>query len=379
MNVLFITFSYLKGNRGGIYASRTHINLFATLSDSMTLLYPYTKGMEPEYIYEDTITMVPVEDNRSAGLKYLNLMVGRRHRFIDVAKKYLDRNKYDTVVFDGSIVSSNLIKLFKSYGFRTITLHHNYEIEYLKGDATPITKPFDLFWTKIQEGTAVSYSDLNLTLTSQDAELLRQNYNPKASIEVLGVFDYWPRKKLQLKNKNRGSRFVITGGLGSKQNEDSLFPWLNTYFPILKGQVENAQLILAGRSPSERLIKVAEGFGAEVIPSPIDMKPILESGDYYICPTDRGGGVKLRIMDGLKSGMPVLTHVVSARGYDEMMDKGLVFSYHDKDSFVESLNQMLKTDFSQQYIYDCYAEKFSFNTGVKYLQKLLIKYGFING
>ena len=117
MKTLFITFSYLKGNRGGIYASRTHINLFATLSDSMTLLYPYAKGMEPEYIYEDKITVVPVEDNRSAGLKYLNLIVGRRHRFIDVARKYLDTNKYDTVVFDGSIVSSNLIKLFKSYGF----------------------------------------------------------------------------------------------------------------------------------------------------------------------------------------------------------------------------------------------------------------------
>ena len=378
MKTLFITFSYLKGNRGGIYASRTHINLFATLSESMTLLYPYTQGMEPEYIYEDKITMVPVEDKRSAILKYLNLIVGRRHRFIDVAKKYLDTKKYDTVVFDGSIVSSNLIKMFIACGFRTITLHHNYEIEYLKGDATPITKPFDLFWTKIQEGVAVNRSDLNLTLTSQDADLLQKNYKSNTPMEVLGVFDYLPREISSLKNKNRESRFVITGGLGSKQNEDSLIPWLTTYFPILKEQVNNAQLVLAGRSPSERLIKVAEEMGAEVIPSPIDMKPILESGDYYICPTDRGGGLKLRIMDGLKSGMPVLTHAVSARGYDEMMEKELVYSYYDKQSFIKSLNKMIKTDFTQQYIYDCYADKFSFNTGVKYLKKLLIKYNFIH-
>lgn len=378
MKTLFITFSYLKGNRGGIYASRTHINLFATLSDSMTLLYPYTKGMEPEYVYEDKITMVPVEDYRSAASKYFDLILGKRHRFVDVAKQYLDSNKFDTVVFDGSIVSSKLIKLFKSNGMRVITIHHNYEMEYLSGDAPFYTKPFDLFWTKKQEGEAVNNSDLNLTLTTQDAELLRINYNSSSSMEVLGVFDYLPRENPELQNKQRGKQFVITGGLGSKQNEDSLIPWLTIYFPILKKYVADAQLVLAGRSPSERLIKVAHDMGAEVIPSPEDMKPILESGDYYICPTDRGGGLKLRIMDGLKSGMPVLTHAVSARGYDEMIDKGLVYAYHDKQSFIESLDKMLKTDFSQQHIYDCYMDKFSFNTGVCCLKEILIKYDFIH-
>ncbi len=197
-------------------------------------------------------------------------------------------------------------------------------------------------------------------------------------MEVLGVFDYVPREYSVLKNKQRGKRFVITGGLGSKQNEDSLIPWLTIYFPILKKYVAGVQLVLAGRSPSERLIKVAHDMGAEVMPSPVDMKPILESGDYYICPTDRGGGVKLRIMDGLKSGMPVLTHAVSARGYDEMIGKGLVYSYHDKQSFIDALDKMLKVDFSQQYIYDCYMDKFSFDTGVNFLKEILIKYDFIH-
>lgn len=377
MNTLFITFSYLRGNRGGIYASRTHINMFATLSDSMTLLYPYTKGMEPEFIYEDKITMVPVEDKRNLVLKYLDLMAGKRHRFINIAKEYVDSRKFDTVVFDGSIVSSELIKLFKSRSFKIITIHHNYEMEYLRGDAPFYTKPFDLFWTKKQEGEAVNKSDLNLTLTVQDAELLKKNYKSKTPMEVLGVFDYLPREYSKLENKKRGHRFVITGGLGSKQNEDSLIPWLTTYFPVLKEKVTDAQLVLAGRSPSEKLIKVAIDMGAEVIPSPVNMVPILESGDYYICPTDRGGGLKLRIMDGLKYGMPVLTHTVSARGYDEMINKGMVFSYHDKVSFIESLNIMLSTNLSQQYICECYADKFSFNSGIKLLKKILIKHSFI--
>ena len=40
MKVLFVTYHYLHGHGGGIFASRGFINAFAALSDEMTLLYP---------------------------------------------------------------------------------------------------------------------------------------------------------------------------------------------------------------------------------------------------------------------------------------------------------------------------------------------------
>ena len=370
MKVLFLTFTYLKGNRGGIYASRTHINLFAELSEKMTLLYPYKKGMEPDGINEDKIEMVPIEDTRSKFRKYLDLCRGIQSRFYYVVDDYININKYDTVVFDSSQTSAKIINKFKKAGFRIITIHHNYQIEFLKSDQSGIAKWPNIFWTYKSESNAIKMSNLNLTLTQSDIDLFRKHYCSNANYAVLGVFDYQQRNYQTIQNTEKGHRYVITGGLGSKQNEDSLIPWLEHYFPLLKSIDNQAELIMAGRAPSERLISIANVNKVKVIPSPKDMAPILAECDFYVCPTDRGGGLKLRILDGLKSGLPVITHSVSARGYERMVDAGIVYSYHDEKSFIEALKKMLKNNKSKQEILNIYKQQYSFNSGVDILRNI---------
>lgn len=377
MNTLFLTFTYLKGNRGGIYASRTHINLFAEISESMTLLYPYKKGMEPEGINDEKIEMIPIEDSRSKFKKILDLCRGVQSRFFYGVNGYINRHKYDTVVFDSSQTSSRLIDKFKTAGFRIITIHHNYQIDFLRADTKGIAKWLNIFWTYRSEGNAVRQSDLNLTLTQSDILLLRKHYSANANFSVLGVFDYQRKKQKEINNTQRGNRFVITGGLGAKQNEDCLIPWLDRYYPLLKQKIPSATLTLAGRDPSSKLISVAQKHNVKVIPSPKDMAPILADSDFYICTTDRGGGLKLRILDGLKSGLPVLTHTISARGYERMEAAGIVYPYHDEISFVESLDKILRNHMSKKEIQKIYLQQYSFDTGVEVLKGIFQENNFI--
>lgn len=378
MKTLFIEFHYLKGNQGAIYAARTHVNLFAELSEEMTLIYPSKKDKEPEGIYKgEKMKMIPVVDKRSKLSKFIGLCFGKMHRF-SINDEYLNPNKYDVVVFDTSDVSARLIKKFKKAGIRIITIHHNYQIELLKGDCNKLLLGQSLFWTNIYERQAVKYSDLNLTLTTQDSELLRKNYCKEANFATIGVFDYLRREYPQILKEQRHHHYLITGGLAAKQNEDSLLPWLEEFLPLLKETDPKAQLTIAGRSPSSKLIKKARDKGTEIIPSPKDMAPILLNGDYYICPTDRGGGLKLRIMDGLKYGMPVLTHKVSARGYESMIKAGVVFVYNDPESFVRSVSNMINVKRSSIFIQSLYIENYSFDTGVKRLKKILIENHFLS-
>lgn len=374
MRTLFITFTYLKGNRGGIYASRTHINLFAELSDSMTLLYPYKKGMEPEGICEDKINMVPVYDRRSKARKMADLMAGIQTRFYYIDKSYIDKSKYDIVIFDSSQTSSRLINKFKRAGFKIVTIHHNYQIEFLKGDQKGFAKWPNIFWTYISEGKAIRCSDLNLTLTIDDIELFKKHYSKDAPYEVLGVYDYQHREKATIQEHPSHKRFVITGGLGAKQNEDSLLPWIENYYPLLRKEYPDSSLTMAGRAPSNRLIESANRSNVKVIASPPDMAPILEESDFYICPTDRGGGLKLRILDGLKFGLQVLTHKVSARGYEKLVEAGIVFPYDDKESFVNQLRNMVSKTSSRKEILEKYNSIYSFENGVRVLNEILKTY-----
>ena len=288
MRTLFIEFGYLSGNSGGVYASRTHINLFSSISEKFTLLYPWKHGMEPERIHFEKIdSLLPVSDTRSKIRKFWDLCCGRVHRY-RLDDSFFDKDRYDVVVFDNSVVSSRLIKKFKKRGIKTITIHHNYQIEYLKGDASKLLLLPLLFWTYIYEKTAVKYSDLNITLTQRDVDLLKEHYCKNATFDVLGVFEYQNNDLPEVENNNQNNRFLITGHLQSKQTEDSLIRWIKDYLPILRKTIPNAQLTVAGFNPSEKLSDIIIKAGACLIPSPQDMNPILKSADYYICPTDCG-------------------------------------------------------------------------------------------
>lgn len=371
LKTLFITSTYLRGNQGVIYASRTHINLFAKISESMTLLYPYKKGKEPDGINEDKIQMVSVEDPRSTLKKGIDLCLGKVHRFIDIAKEYIDSNRYNLVVFDSSVVSSGIVKYAQKKGIKIITIHHNYQIECLLGDCSISILIPCLFWTWIYERQAVKYSNINITLTKQDVELLSMHYDKKAKFEVLGVFEYQHINYPLAIKKNRGNKYIITGGLASKQTEESLIPWINNYYPILKKINPDIELTIAGRNPSKKLTDIIRSAGINLISSPPDMYSILQEHDFYICPTDRGGGLKLRIMDGFKAGLPVLTHSISARGYEKLADEGFLYQYNNIESFTKGIQFLNEISSTHEEIQKKYISLYNFDKGVERLKEII--------
>ena len=284
---------------------------------------------------------------------------------------HYDAGEYDVVVFDNSVVSSGFVKKFKKAGVKIITIHHNYEIEYILGDSSLVTMLPKLFWTWIYERQAVKYSDINITLTKQDIELLRRHYDKNAAFAVLGVFDYERQEVQKLLQSDRECRYVITGGLHNKQTEKTLMRWIKEYYPILKQMDSGAVLQIAGSGPSVALSKAIRKAGIHLIDSPSDMTPILQDADYYICPVDCGGGIKLRNLDGLKFGLPVLTHKVSLRGYEKMEEAGVMFSYSNPSEFVIGLKKMKALNLDRKTIQKIYMEHYNFDVGLARLKEIL--------
>jgi glycosyltransferase involved in cell wall biosynthesis len=105
------------------------------------------------------------------------------------------------------------------------------------------------------------------------------------------------------------------------------------------------------------------------------MSKVINKADIYLCPVFVGGGLKLRVMDGLQQGLPALVHEVSARGYDEFEKAGVLFSYNDKQSFEESLTKIVeitkKHKIKKEDIRKLYQVNFSFEEGVKRVKKIL--------
>lgn len=364
--VLFITHHFLHGNGGGCFASRAYINAFASIFDSVTLLYPYKEGMEAQFI-NPKVDKIPVSYDKPKALKLLDLLLGRIHRYANI-KKWIGERKFDLVVFDTSLVSFRLIDYFKRLGCKTIVIHHNYQYEYFRDNTKFPLSIQTLYWCKRYEKEAVCKADLNLTLTNQDIELLKEHYDDgHAVFAKLGVFEYKADEhKIKEHANNTHPIFAITGTLGSYQTYESLYHWIEDYFPIFRKYFPESKLIVAGRNPSDKLTKlVTSNKNVEIIPNPTSMDDILDHSDFYICPTELGGGLKLRIMDGLSHGLPVVTHKVSARGYDDFEEKGYLFSYDSKESFESCMKQLKEKTFNSAEIIKAYQGTFTFEAGVK--------------
>lgn len=371
--ILFITHHYLDGNGGGCYASRAYINAFAELYN-LTLLYPVRNGREASAI-EGNVNKIPVSYDKSRWGKLIDLLRGRVHRYYDMVKT-LDLHAFDIVVFDTSMVSFRLIELVKGCGCKTICIHHNYQYEYYRDNTKfPLSLPI-LYWCKRYEGDAVRQCDLNLTISQQDKALLAKEYGGDKPLEVLGCFEYENKGELSIaKHARTSKKFVISGNLSSRQTEIPIMEWLDCYWPLLVQEYPDAQLTITGKNPSAQLVERCTGLGIRIVPSPKDIGQVIKETDYYICPTSMGGGLKLRIMDGLSAGLPVLTHEVSARGYDAFKGKCL-FAYSAVDSFMKALKETCACACSPQEIINMYQASFSFKAGVNRLRGILEKYSF---
>lgn len=371
MNILFITNNYLSSNGGASYASRAYINAFAEIADEMTLCYPVKEGEGLYGTINKKISTIPFSYDKSKFSKLFDLLIGKVHRYFSLPKAL--QTKFDIVVFDTSVVSYKLIGRFKKIGAKCIVIHHNYQYEYFRDNTQLLLKPLVLFWCKIYEKQAVVSADLNLTLTKQDINLLQEHYDKtsKSRFGLLGVFEDVPKQRVLPNETSFLSRFIITGSLDTIQTEKSLIPWIHKYYPLLKKVYPGCQLIVAGKKPSEKIKNLCKDFEIEVVDTPPVMEPLIQQSDVYLCPTKLGGGLKLRIMDGLKCGLPVVTHEVSARGYDFFIEKKMVFSYNDLHSFIVALRQIQANPHSRKEIYDAYQSHFSFDSGVRRLRDCL--------
>lgn len=370
--LLIITCHKLDENNGGANASKAIIHCFASLFDDCSLIYPEFENTS-HYI-PSNYKLYPCHDSRTRLRKGIDMHRGVVGALYYCVKAHLKEHQYDIIVIDHSVTSTSLIRILKRTGAKMITIHHNVECTYLRdnGNERPITYriPYN-FFAKKAERDSLRFSDVNLTLTEQDAAVFRSWFNG-ICVRHWGTFQWQPIEEKIFTEKEVGQTFIITGSLGFLQSQFPISEFVRRYWPLVREVCKHARLIIAGRNPHQLLIEACAGQDdISIIPNPSDMGTLVEQADYYVCPINAGSGLKLRIMDALKQGLPVLCHQVSAAGYECMALNNGLFVYHEENSFKKALRKLLVTKTSRQAIYQAYKKQFSLEEGTAKLHTLL--------
>lgn len=369
--VLFIATTNLNWNDGGAYGQRGYLASIRRLSNNLTDVIMPEEGCYGQYADAIGVPQRPF---------YKSILSGSIHRYKDFLRQHLERhkNEYDVCFIFGGIYAGDMMDMIHSYGIKIVVTHLNYEPEYQMDNKTMWTfygrTPFFVIRN---ERNAYLKADVNCFMSNDDQKLFESHYGKIATPAVMiGCYEY-ENKALVEENNAANNDFVmaITGSMNTVQTISGIMDFKDKYYKIFKEMCPDWKIVIAGRNPSEDIYKFAEQSNGtiDVIANPDNMKTIILSSSIFYCPTNAGGGIKLRLMDGLKQGRPVLVHKVSARGYESLFNEPFFKVYNNEDTFQSGLRDILnyvKNNFNSQQIARKYLEYFSLEAGTERYKKV---------
>lgn len=307
---------------------------------------------------------------------------GRIHRFTPWLDNFLkvNANKYSHCIINTGILGDCVEKI-QAYGIKVATIHHNYEVEFQMDNKRPSTfYGINSYFVKKNEKASYLKSNLNLFLSRDDLDVFHEKYTSNITVPeyVIGIFE--PNDRPIYHNydtKLPENKLAICGSLNSVQTCSGIKHFKNNCISILDRIYQgNYILKIAGRNPGKSIYALAEcRENIKVIPNPPIMSDVIEDCGIFICPTNVGGGIKLRILDGLQLGMPILTHEVSARGYNNLHCFDWFQIYNDSKSFQDGLykiiNEINHNHNLRQDILDAYNKYYSASNGDKIFQEAI--------
>lgn len=307
--------------------------------------------------------------------KVFGTFSGILHRHQNVATYLLKEKHYDLCIFDHNCMAGSLVRLCKERGTKTIVLNHNCEYEYFRDNNSFLKRIIVLPKVVKCERTSYKECDYNLFLTKEDKALFANRYGYSDTTAVVsGCFWEKDAKPYNVKGNfhTKGMRMVISGSLCNVQNVDGIKYFLQDLYPLLPKDIE---VVITGKNPSEALVERLKDYtNVTIIASPKDILSVVGDCDIFLCPARLGGGMKLRIIDGLRCGLPVVTHSVSARGYSEFSDRGMLFSFDTPQQFADRVRQCVaaikEESLSKYTIVETANELLSFEKGVQRLQQI---------
>lgn len=183
-------------------------------------------------------------------------------------------------------------------------------------------------------------ADVTITVTAEEREALLA-LAPQAVVKVLPcIFDTVTTPEPIL--EHRAGLFFI-GGFWHAPNADGIKWFVDQVWPLIRMQIPNVTLRIAGSSMGDDILALGILPGIEVLGYVPEIEPLLRQHRISIAPLRFGAGMKGKVAQSLANGLPVVSTTIGAEGM------GLIPGIHilvadDKNTFAEEVVRLLQDD-----------------------------------
>ncbi len=156
-----------------------------------------------------------------------------------------------------------------------------------------------------------------VAVSDEDAALMRSRFGVVDVDVVENGIDgaYFAQLPEALSRQREPGHVLFVGSLEFRPNLDAARLLLDQVFPAVRAQVPSARLSIVGRNPPAWLLeRVQRETGVELHGNVPDVRPFLARALVMAVPLRIGGGSRLKILEALACGLPVVSTRVGAEG-----------------------------------------------------------------
>jgi glycosyltransferase involved in cell wall biosynthesis len=361
MNILFIAPEIPYPLTGG-HPLRT-FNILKLLAENNKIYFVSFIKEEDEIKYKigiepicETIDLFYIQKDDFSMRFLLNVFKNIFSPLPFVAQKYFSKKAFSRILeilskYQIDLIHLDLLPMSSYYpaldSVPTILTDHNVESQrlyrWMKIEKNIFTKLF-LFYQHLKlrryEREMCARFDLCIAVSDEDKNQLHALCKT-GKFEVIpnGVdIDYYAPSD-QIADKNR---CIWVGGMDGPYNSDAVDYFLDEIFPLVKKELPQVEIDFVGRFPTKKLTKkAAEEKKIKVYGFVDDVRPYIHQAAVFIAPIRSGSGTKIKVLNAMSLGKPVVTTSIGAEGILAEPDHDVMIA-DDPRNFADKIIYLLR-------------------------------------
>lgn len=259
--------------------------------------------------------------------------------------EWLDTYEFDFVFVDHYEMFQYIPDNIKA---KTIMHEHNAEFVMWQRYSEVSTNPLKKLVTgmeskRIKKAEAEFCRKADMVLANpNDQEILLDLINNESRIEQIipcgeDFMLEWP--DLQWENTEKALLYV--GSLGWEANVDGLIWYLEEGWAETKKRHPDVKFYIVGKKPDQRIVDLCEGHDDIILTGFVeDLEDYYGKSRVFLTPLRFGSGVKLKVMNAMFRGLPVVTTPIGSEGMP--VENGThLYHTHEMGEFLDYIDDLL--------------------------------------
>lgn len=220
---------------------------------------------------------------------------------------------------------------------------HNVETEILAHEAARGRTVFRRWFSRGQERkmqrleeAICRHVDLVLATSDRDRDVLK-HYNRHVVTVSNGTSI--PPLRDGVRKADDTLTVMFTGLMGYRANIDAVTHFCADIWPKLRGPARRFDIV--GKDPAPAVRKLAAS-DVKVLGEVPEVAPFLENADVFVAPLRIGSGTRIKILEAMSFGLPVVSTSIGCMGLDVEDGENILIA-DDPDAFAAATDRLLRS------------------------------------